>query len=74
MQPWRISAGELADLGRRVDLVEQSIRRGEGDPELAAALQRDAAGECDLWKRGRRTSRKRTLELDGLTEGRSKLR
>ena len=28
-------AAGLADLGRRVDLVERSIRRGEGDPELA---------------------------------------
>ncbi len=30
-------AAGLADLGRRVDLVERSIRRGEGDPELAEA-------------------------------------
>ena len=30
----------LADLGRKVDLVERSIRRGEGgDPELAEALR-----------------------------------
>ena len=28
-----------------VDLVERSIRRGEGDPELAEALRRDAEGE-----------------------------
>ena len=40
-------AAGLADLGRRVDLVERSIRRGEGDPELAEALRRDAEGE---WK------------------------
>ncbi len=40
-------AAGLADLGRRVDLVERSIRRGEGDPALGAALQRDAEGE---WK------------------------
>ena len=37
----------LADLGRKVDLVERSIRRGEGDRELAEALQRDAEGEWD---------------------------
>ena len=37
------SAG-LADLGRRVDLVERSVRRGEGDPELSDALRRDAEG------------------------------
>lgn len=37
----------LADLGRKVDLVERSIRRGEGDRELADALQRDAEGEWD---------------------------
>ena len=35
----------LADLGRRVDLVECSVRRGEGDPELAEALRQDAEGE-----------------------------
>ena len=34
-------AAGLADLGRRVDLVERSVRRGEGDPELAEALRRD---------------------------------
>ena len=34
----------LADLGRKVDLVERSIRRGEGDQELAAALHCDAEG------------------------------
>ena len=37
----------LADLGRRVDLVERSVRRGEGDPGLADALNRDAEGEWD---------------------------
>lgn len=37
----------LADLGRKVDLVERSIRRGEGDRELAEALQRDAEGQWD---------------------------
>ena len=40
-------AAGLADLGRRVDLVERSIRRGEGDPELAEALRWDAEGEWD---------------------------
>ena len=37
----------LADLGRRVDLVERSVRRGEGDPELADALRRDAEGDWE---------------------------
>ena len=37
----------LADLGRRVDLVERSVRRGEGDPGLADALRRDADGDWD---------------------------
>ena len=40
-------AAGLADLGRRVDLVERSIRRGEGDPELVEALRRDAEGEWE---------------------------
>ena len=40
-------AAGLAGLGRRVDLVERSIRRGEGDPELAEALRRDAEGEWE---------------------------
>ncbi len=31
----------LADLGRRVDLAERSVRRGEGDAGLADALRRD---------------------------------
>ena len=34
----------LADLGQRIDLVERSIRRGEGDPDLAEALRRDSEG------------------------------
>ena len=37
----------LADLGRRVDLAERSVRRGEGDPELARALKRDAEGDWE---------------------------
>ena len=40
-------AAGLADLGRRVDLAERSVRRGEGDPELANALRRDAEGDWD---------------------------
>ncbi len=40
-------AAGLADLGRRVDLVERSVRRGEGDPELADALRRDAEGDWE---------------------------
>ena len=34
----------LADLGGRVDLVERSIRRGEGDTDLQEALQRGDEG------------------------------
>ena len=40
-------AAGLSDLGRRVDLVERSVRRGEGDPELARALKRDTEGDWD---------------------------
>ena len=40
-------AAGLSDLGRRVDLAERSVRRGEGDPELARALRKDAEGEWD---------------------------
>ena len=36
-----------AGLGRRVDQVERSVRRGEGDPELAEALRRDAESEWE---------------------------
>lgn len=36
----------LADLGRKVDLVERSIRRGEGgDSELADALRSQEKGD-----------------------------
>ena len=36
----------LADLGRKVDLAERSIRRGEGgDSELAEALQNQSKGK-----------------------------
>ena len=40
-------AAGLADLGRRVDLAERSVRRGEGDPDLARALKSDAEGDWD---------------------------
>ena len=40
-------AAGLADLGRRVDLIERSVRRGEGDPELTDSLRRDAEGEWE---------------------------
>ena len=34
----------LADLGRRVDLVERGIRRGSGDRDLQHALERNDHG------------------------------
>ena len=37
----------LADPGRKVDRVERSVRRGEGDRKLVEALHRDAEGEWD---------------------------
>ena len=37
----------LADLGRRVDLAERSVRRGEGDPDLEDTLRQDDEGD---WK------------------------
>ncbi len=37
----------LADLGRRVDLAERSVRRGEGDAGLEDALRRDAEGDWE---------------------------
>ncbi len=37
----------LADLGRRVDLAERSVRRGEGDAGLADSLRQDEEGD---WK------------------------
>ena len=37
----------LADLGRRVDLAERSVRRGEGDADLADSLRQDDEGD---WK------------------------
>ena len=35
----------LYDVGRKVDLVERSARRGEGDPELARRLQAQEHGD-----------------------------
>lgn len=35
----------LGAVGRKVDVVERAIRRGDQDPELADALARDAAGD-----------------------------
>ena len=37
----------LADLGRRVNLVERSVRRGEGECELVEALHRDTEGKWE---------------------------
>ena len=34
----------LHDVGRKVDLVERSMRRGEGDPELAHRLREEEQG------------------------------
>ena len=42
-----VRAAGLADLGRRVDLVERSVRRGEGDPELVDSLRRDTEGDWE---------------------------
>ena len=35
----------LTALGRQTDLTERAIRRGHGDAELAAALQRESEGK-----------------------------
>ena len=41
-------AAGLADLGRKVDLVERSIRRGAGgDPELTEQMQQQDRGDFD---------------------------
>ena len=37
----------LGDVGRKVEQVELAVRRGQGDPELAAALQRDSEGRWE---------------------------
>lgn len=44
---WAARALGLGDLGKKVDLVERSVRRGEGDRELAEALQRDEEGKWE---------------------------
>ena len=38
-------ATALSDFGRRVDLAERSVRRGEADAHLNDALNRDAEGD-----------------------------
>ena len=40
-------AAGLADLGRRVDLLERSVRRGVGDPQLVDSLRRDADSDWE---------------------------
>lgn len=35
----------LHDVGRKVDLVERSLRRGEGDPDLARRLADEEQGD-----------------------------
>ena len=37
----------LGDAGRKVAQIELSVRRGKGDPELSAALQRDTEGRWE---------------------------
>ena len=44
---WAARALGLGDLGKKVGLVERSVRRGEGDRELAEALQRDVEGKWE---------------------------
>ena len=45
-----VAAGALArslglvDIGRKVDVIERSIRRGDGSPELGRLLQEEADG------------------------------
>ena len=34
----------LVDLGRKVDLIERGIRRGDGDPQLARILREEEEG------------------------------
>lgn len=35
----------LVDIGRKVDLAERSVRRGDGDPELARRLAEHEQGD-----------------------------
>ena len=44
---WAARALSLGDLGKKVDLVERSVCRGEGDRELAEVLQRDVEGKWE---------------------------
>ena len=44
---WAARALGRGDLGKKVDLVERSVRRGKGDRELAEALQRDVEGKWE---------------------------
>ena len=44
---WAARALGRGDLGKKVDRVERSVRRGEGDRELAEALQRDVEGKWE---------------------------
>ena len=44
---WAVRALVLGDLGKKVGLVERSVRRGEGDRELTEALQRDVEGKWE---------------------------
>ena len=41
--PGQITRG--LGVGERVDLVELSVRRSEGDPELAEVIRQDAEGD-----------------------------
>ena len=63
-------AAGLSDLGRRVDLVERSVRRGEGDPELARALKRGtprATGTEHRTGGARGSSRSRSADMTDRT-------
>ncbi len=37
----------LAQLGPKVGFIERSIRRGQGNPELAGAIRRDEEGSLN---------------------------
>ena len=63
-------AAGLSDLGRHVDLVERSVRRGEGDPELARALKRGtprATGTEHRTGGARGSSRSRSADMTDRT-------
>ena len=44
MQPWKVNVGLTVTVA---GLAERSVRRGEGDRDLAEALQRDAEGKWE---------------------------